>query len=324
MKCASTSTSPPHPQVKKANKPPFPPFQRSYAPDYLGLALLATAYTLIVLLVIPFHRLFALTDLAIAFPHAEHERVPVFLNVLIAGALPLLLVTALNAALPAPARASGSRTHKHHVTILGLLIALALTSFLTDTLKNAVGRPRPDLLARCKAAPGTPHDVLVGIEVCTETRRHVLHDGWRSFPSGHSSFSFAGLGYLSLFLAGQTRVFVVGGGEEGKAVFSRGDLSRALLCLSPLLGAAMIAVSRCQDYRHDVYDVTFGAALGYTVAYWSYRRYWPGLSSWKCQEPYPGPSGGEDIAYGRLRDEEEGAARRTNDVGFEMDQLPVG
>lgn len=257
-------------------------------------------------------------------------------NVLYAGALPLVVVLALNLL-------TGASRHKHHVTLLGLLIALVLTSFLTDTVKNAVGRPRPDLVARCKPAPGTPDNTLVGVDVCTETRRHVLHDGWRSFPSGHSSFSFAGLGYLSLFLAGQVRLFVVGGGLRGplgnrgddvggddveedkdRAVYARGDLARALFCLAPLLGAAMIAISRCQDYRHDVYDVCTGAILGYVVAYWSYRRYWPKLSSWHCHEPYPGPGKGTAAGgtlYGRLRDEEEGFRQRSN-VGIELRQLP--
>lgn len=174
----------------------------------------------------------------------------------------------------------------------------------------------------------------------------MLHDGWRSFPSGHSSFSFAGLGYLSLFLAGQLRLFVVGGGIRGpdavaangdadrqdndgdddkaRAIYARGDLARALFCLAPLLGAAMIAISRCQDYRHDVYDVCTGALLGYVVAFWSYRRYWPQLSSWRCHEPFPGPGNGPASGgrlYGRLRDEEEGFRRRSN-VGIELRQLP--
>ncbi|PSR78354.1 phosphatidic acid phosphatase type 2/haloperoxidase [Coniella lustricola] len=323
---------------------------RSYAPDYVGFAILAAAYTLIALFVTPFHRLFFINDLAISFPHAEVERVPVLWNIIYAGLLPILLATALNIL----TRAS---PHKHHVTLLGLLIALILTSFITDIVKNTVGRPRPDLIARCKPAPGTTINTLVGIDVCTETRAHVLHDGWRSFPSGHSSFSFAGLGYLSLFLAGQVRLFVVGryhveerergggilrsggnarGGHDGSgnnnndnddeqehAVYARGDLARALLCLAPLLGAAMIAISRCQDYRHDVYDVCTGALLGYVVAYWSYRRYWPGLASWHCDEPYPGPS--YDVGgplYGALRDEEEGRGRGQNNVGYEMDVLP--
>lgn len=88
--------------------------------------------------------------------------------------------------------------HKAHVTILGLFITLILSSFLTDIVKNSVGRPRPDLIARCKPAKGTTGQGLVTIDVCTQTDHHVLHDGWRSFPSGHSSFALSGLGYLAL------------------------------------------------------------------------------------------------------------------------------
>lgn len=268
-------------------------------------------------------------------------------NVIYAAAFPLLLIILANTLTGAP-------RHKHHVAILGLAIALILTSFLTDTVKNTVGRPRPDLIARCKPAPGTPADTLVGIDVCTETRHHVLHDGWRSFPSGHSSFAFAGLGYLSLFLAGQVRLFVLGGGRRSggggsgngsnnsfntgdngrdggvangrvgvredddqveEVIFMRGDLARALLCLAPLLGAAMIAISRCQDYRHDVYDVCTGALLGWVIAYWSYRRYWPKLSNWHSDEPYPGPGNDHGPWYGRLRDEEEGRGNVRVELG---------
>lgn len=92
----------------------------------------------------------------------------------------------------------GPGGHPAHVTILGLVISLILSSFLTDVVKNTVGRPRPDLIARCKPAKNTPEHALVTIDICTETDHHVLHDGWRSFPSGHSSFAFSGLGYLAL------------------------------------------------------------------------------------------------------------------------------
>lgn len=98
---------------------------------------------------------------------------------------------------------------------------------------------------------------------------------------------------------------------------------KALFCMTPLLGATMIAISRCQDYRHDVYDVCVGALLGWTVTYWSYRRYWPRLSSGRCDEPYAGPPGaGEELngsaaRYGRLRDEEEGGGGARN-VGYQL------
>lgn len=259
---------------------------------------------------------------------------PLALDFVYALFIPLGLTVFYNAA-------TRSSAHKHHVTILGLAIALILTSFLTDLVKNTVGRPRPDLLARCRPAAGTPRDTLVTIDVCTETAHHRLHDGWRSFPSGHSSFSFAGLGYLSLFLAGQMSIFAHGapsspsgngssssGNAEAAEKLVRADLGRALVCLTPLLGATWIAISRCQDYRHDVYDVTVGALLGWTVAYWSYRRYWPRVSSSRCHEPYAGPPaaegrGGEAVpGYGRLRDEEEALTADTN-VGIELRRFNV-
>jgi diacylglycerol diphosphate phosphatase/phosphatidate phosphatase len=84
----------------------------------------------------------------------------------------------------------------------------------------------------------------------------------------------------------------------------------------PLLGALLIAVSRCQDYRHDVWDVCAGAALGMALGVWSYRRFWPRLSGPDCQVPYPPPDhvadGHEEDGAGgsggwtRVRDEEEG------------------
>ncbi|KAI0155346.1 PAP2 superfamily protein [Xylariaceae sp. FL1272] len=265
-------------------------WNHSYAPDYLGFAALLTAYILIVFLVTPFHRMFYINNLDIAFPHAEVERVPVWLNVVYAAFIPLCILIIYNSI-------SRASFHKHHNAILGLAVALALSSFLTDVVKNTVGRPRPDLIARCKPAAGTKPNVLVTIDVCTETNHHTLQDGWRSFPSGHSSFSFSGLGYLACFLAGQLRIF-----RDKK------DLGRALICLTPLVGAAMIAISRCEDYRHDVYDVCTGSLLGIVVGFWSYRRYWRRLSSRECNEPYPLPGTELEDREGwqRVCDEEEG------------------
>lgn len=67
----------------------------------------------------------------------------------------------------------------------------------------------------------------------------------------------------------------------------RTDLSRFLVALAPLIGAALIAISRLEDYRHDVFDVTCGSLLGMLVAYFSYRRYYPSLRLARCNEPYP-------------------------------------
>ena len=70
-------------------------WSRSYAPDYLGFALLLVAYSLVRLslvnpygckilmflqievLVEPFHRMFSLDNISIQYPHAAVERVSV-------------------------------------------------------------------------------------------------------------------------------------------------------------------------------------------------------------------------------------------------------
>lgn len=188
-----------------------------------------------------------------------------------------------------------SEFQKTHITTLGFFNSVLLTLFVTDVIKNAVGRPRPDLLDRCQPAPGTSGDELVSIDVCTETRHHVLQDGWRSFPSGHSSFAFAGLGYLALFIASQTYVFR-----------PRSDLARFLLVLAPLLGAALIAISRLEDYRHDVFDVVCGSLLGSAIAYSTWRRHYPSLSSAACDTPYAVLTEGNitKSGFSRIRDEE--------------------
>lgn len=45
-------------------------------------------------------------------------------------------------------------------------------------------------------------------------------------------------------------------------------------------------MSRLQDYRHDVYDVTCGSILGLVIAILIYRCYYPSLNSPDCHGPY--------------------------------------
>ena len=68
-------------------------------------------------------------------------------------------------------------------------------------LKSIIGKPRPDMLARCNPDVANldqyvvggygnaelPGLVLVDQLICQQTDRSVLNDGFRSFPSGHSS-----------------------------------------------------------------------------------------------------------------------------------------
>lgn len=279
-------------------------WHHTYLPDYAGYLLLQMLYLLQHLLIRPFHRLFSLSDLSIQYPFAVVQRVSGIQNILYAGLAPLAFLIAWSLI-------GRFDFHKLHLTLLGLIISLTLTSVLTDLIKNSVGRPRPDLIARCAPAPGTLSSALVSIEVCTSTDEARLQDGWRSFPSGHSSFSFAGLGYLTLWLAGQMHV-----------LRPRMGLHGVVLAGLPVVGATMIAMSRMADYRHDVYDVVAGSSLGMAIAWFSYRRYFRPLRSAKCERPWPSKAEMATKGDGRVRgarDEEEQMLKHADE--FELDSL---
>lgn len=106
-----------------------------------------------------------------------------------------------------------------HVGWLGLALSLASAWFITNGMKNLFGKPRPDLLARCNPDIANFSQYVVGGEnvaggfqrlvsaaICQgmadrDDAQTILEDGFRSYPSGHSSSAAAGLIYLSLFIA---------------------------------------------------------------------------------------------------------------------------
>lgn len=94
-----------------------------------------------------------------------------------------------------------------------------------------------------------------------------------------------------------------------------------MLALAPLLGAALIAISRCEDYRHDVYDVSVGSVLGMAVAHYTYRRYYPALRSKGCATPYPNPA--DDVkGFGKVKNDDEEALRGAQE--FDLDDFSEG
>ena len=133
-----------------------------------------------------------------------------------------------------------------------------------------IGRLRPDFLARC-----LPKIDGAGNAVCTQTKALIMKEGRRSFPSGHASISFSGLGFLGFFLAGQLRIF------DGQA-----HLTRVSMCIAPLTLSLIVAISRVMDYRHHWSDVVAGSLLGLGVAWIVYQLYFPPLTSVRADRPY--------------------------------------
>lgn len=103
---------------------------------------------------------------------------------------------------------------------------------------------------------------LTSWKVCTETEH--LQEGFRSFPSGHSSFAWTGMWYLTLFLSAKMR-----------ALNRKGYTIKSWILLAPITGATLVSVSRTMDYRHHATDVIAGGIVGVLAAWWGYRQYFP-------------------------------------------------
>eukprot|EP01105_Mastigella_eilhardi_P021609 TRINITY_DN5248_c0_g1_i2.p1 TRINITY_DN5248_c0_g1~~TRINITY_DN5248_c0_g1_i2.p1 ORF type:complete len:179 (-),score=35.89 TRINITY_DN5248_c0_g1_i2:166-702(-) len=145
--------------------------------------------------------------------------------------------------------------HDLHHFALGLAQACATDLFVTASIKFAAGKYRPNFA-------NLPADLQ---EV----------EGRLSFPSGHSSISFAGMLYLSLYLAGKLRVFVHNSGEYWKLL---------IVCF-PQAVAVFVAISRTRDYWHDFTDVLAGSVIGCVVAIVCYHLHFRTVTDVKCDRP---------------------------------------
>ncbi|CAN6451899.1 unnamed protein product [Victoria cruziana] len=150
-----------------------------------------------------------------------------------------------------------------HHAILGLLFSVLVTAVITDAIKDAVGRPRPDFFWRCFPDGIGVYDHVTRNVVC-HGNKSVIKEGHKSFPSGHTSWSFAGLGFLSLYLSGKIRAFD-----------QNGHIAKLCIVFLPLLAAALVGISRVDDYWHHWQDVFAGGLLGFVVAAFCYLQFFP-------------------------------------------------
>lgn len=202
-------------------------------------------------------------------PYAKQEVVNTSTLFLIALLSPFLTIFMVNYL--------GKRKRQLAPAILAASMALCLNGCITNLIKLMVGRPRPDFFFRCFPDGKLPkHQPSTYDLKCTGDPALVL-GGRKSFPSGHSSFAFTGLGFSAIYVAGQLRCFSRGG---------RGSSWRLLLALAPLLVATAIAITRTSDYRHHWQDVIVGSMLGFLITFTCYRQHYPSLSDDECDAPY--------------------------------------
>uniref|UniRef100_A0A0E0C5Q9 Phosphatidic acid phosphatase type 2/haloperoxidase domain-containing protein n=1 Tax=Oryza meridionalis TaxID=40149 RepID=A0A0E0C5Q9_9ORYZ len=218
---------------------------RSHAYDWLALLLLVAVDGLLNAIE-PFHRFVGagmMTDLR--YP-MKRNTVPIWAVPIVAVIGPMIIFTVVYF--------RRRNVYDLHHAVLGILFSVLITGVLTDAIKDAVGRPRPNFFWRC-----FPDGIAVFDNVTTGVICHgdasVIKEGHKSFPSGHTSWSFAGLGFVSWYLAGKITVFD-----------RRGHVAKLCVVLAPLLVAAMVAISRVDDYWHHWQDVYTGGVLGSKTA----------------------------------------------------------
>ncbi|KAJ1680262.1 hypothetical protein EV182_000355 [Spiromyces aspiralis] len=260
----------------------------SYVPDWLVIFANLVVWGAMGL-VSPVRRPFSVNDTSIAFPYVlpEDQTITNAMLSVIAIVVPLVFIVLI-------AGLWRRSLHDLHSALLAFSLAITLTVMFTDVLKNSVGRPRPNFLARCipdtskapslqklqqqrgaQTAVPAPSYGLWPVDICTREDWGVIDEGYRSFPSGHSSLSFCGMAFLALFIGGKIHVFD-----------QRGHSIKPIIVCLPLLGASLVGASRVADYWHHPEDVIAGAILGISMAWFGYRQYYPPLSSPHCQRPY--------------------------------------
>lgn len=151
-----------------------------------------------------------------------------------------------------------------HHAVLGLLYAVLITGVITDAIKDAVGRPRPDFFWRCFPDGKEAYDPARHGDVICHGNKGDIKEGHKSFPSGHSSWSFAGLGFLAWYLSGKIQAFD-----------RKGHIAKLCIVFAPLLGASLVAVSRVDDYWHHWQDVFAGGLIGSVVASFCFLQFFP-------------------------------------------------
>ncbi|KAL8807655.1 MAG: hypothetical protein Q9200_004591 [Gallowayella weberi] len=283
----------------------------------------------------PNHRPFTLVDPSISFPYVEHEKISTAVLAVLSLLFPAISIF-LVAMIFVPGPSIPAKTPKSMIWRrklwewntgwLGLGLTLALTFLLTMGMKNLFGKPRPDLLSRCDpdyehqadyAIGGYPQVLnglyLVSATICRQTDMGKLNDGFSSFPSGHSSYSWAGLFYLTLYLASKFSITIpylppfsyassTGSSSHtfanvdktgrpssssptlpppastdphtpGRSQSAAPPTYLHVLLLIPICLAIYISSTRYSDFRHHGFDILFGSLMGISISWFGFRMY---------------------------------------------------
>eukprot|EP00887_Chlorella_sp_A99_P008152 scaffold12.g8152.t1 len=192
-----------------------------------------------------------------------------------------------------------SRVELHHACLM-LVACVLTTGMLTNAIKVQVGRPRPDFMSRCWPSGGPPMVTRKGLPKCEPGVDHAeLVKGQRSFPSGHTSWSAAGLGYLTFWLMGTLRRACAAaarnprGGPRARrprapaatrrtactCFCGNAEPARLFFSLMPQMGVVWMGMNRVRHHKHHAEDVLASFVLGTFLAWAFYRKVFASVRS---------------------------------------------
>ncbi|KAK4634354.1 Lipid phosphate phosphatase 1 [Fulvia fulva] len=169
----------------------------------------------------PHHRPFSLLNLEISNPVVD-EQISIWMLGVIAFVVPAAIIALITLIFVPGGNVRRVSTTSQVIKLklwelekglAGLCLSVAVAFFITQGMKNMFGKPRPNLIAKCQPDLSNIGDHVVGgygqdlsiswtlvdFSICTQPDIAFLDDGFRSFPSGHSSWSWSGLLYLTLY-----------------------------------------------------------------------------------------------------------------------------
>lgn len=150
------------------------------------------------------------------------------------------------------------KLHDTISTLCVLFTATGMSEFITQLIKAYVGRLRPNFYNLC--------EFDTQLLQCTADAHHIK-EACSSFPSGHSSLSFSGMGVLVFFFLGRQRIC-----DGGKSVLP-------LICFLPWAYSSFVASSRLVDNWHHPSDILAGTMLGIFCSTVSYHLWYPSVLS---------------------------------------------
>ncbi|TYH61980.1 hypothetical protein ES332_D07G087200v1 [Gossypium tomentosum] len=145
---------------------------RTHMHDWLILVLLVVIWV-VILIIHPFYR-FVGKDMMddLRYP-LQSNTVPVWAVPMYAVLLPVLIFIFVYI--------RRRDVYDLHHAVLGLLFSVLVTAVITDSIKNAVGRPRPDFFWRCFPDGKDVYDKW-GNVIC-HGDKSVIREGHKSFPN---------------------------------------------------------------------------------------------------------------------------------------------